>query len=86
LSYILLIHANDSMTELGSKIDRHEHIGKGEIGKVGFENLIKDEYFGDLPFIIETPKLSLEEDKKNIAILKKIGEKYGKISTRKYRN
>jgi deoxyribonuclease-4 len=86
LSYILLIHANDSMTELGSKIDRHEHIGKGRIGKVGFENLIKDEYFGDLPFIIETPKLSLEEDKKNIAILKKIGEKHGKISTRKYRN
>jgi len=86
LSYILLIHANDSMTELGSRIDRHEHIGKGRIGKVGFENLIKDGYFGDLPFIIETPKLSLEEDKKNIAILKKIGEKYGKIPTRKYRD
>jgi len=79
LSYILLIHANDSKTPIGSRIDRHEHIGKGKIGKVGFENIIKDIYFGNLPFIIETPKLSLKEDKKNIKILRKIGEKYGKI-------
>ena len=81
LSYILLIHANDSKIKLGLRIDRHEHIGKGKIGVIGFENLIKDEYFGNLPFIIETPKLNLKEDKKNIEILKKIGEKYGKIST-----
>ncbi len=79
LSYIKLIHANDSKTKLGSRIDRHEHIGKGYIGITGFENLIKDDYFGNLPFIIETPKESLIEDKKNIEILKKIGEKYGKI-------
>ncbi|MCM8772025.1 MAG: deoxyribonuclease IV [Candidatus Omnitrophica bacterium] len=79
LSYIKLIHANDSKTFCGSKIDRHEHIGKGKIGIKGFENIIKDDYFGSLPFIIETPKLSLKEDKENIKILKKIGEKYGKI-------
>ncbi|HOK57282.1 MAG TPA: deoxyribonuclease IV [bacterium] len=79
LSYILLIHANDSKTELNSKTDRHEHIGKGKIGIKGFEEIIKDEYFGNLSYIIETPKLSLKEDKKNIEILKKIGEKYGKI-------
>jgi len=78
LSYILLIHANDSKTELNSKTDRHEHIGKGK-GIKGFEEIIKDEYFGNLSYIIETPKLSLKEDKKNIEILKKIGEKYGKI-------
>ncbi len=79
MSYILLIHANDSKTDLGSKIDRHEHIGKGKIGIKGFEEIIKDKYFGNLPFIIETPKLSLKEDKKNVEILRKIGEKYGKI-------
>ncbi|MCM8804779.1 MAG: deoxyribonuclease IV [Candidatus Omnitrophica bacterium] len=79
LSYIKLIHANDSKTDCGSRIDRHEHIGKGKIGIKGFEEIIKDEYFGNLPFIIETPKLSLKEDKENIEILRRIGEKYGKI-------
>ncbi|MFN4227048.1 MAG: deoxyribonuclease IV [Candidatus Ratteibacteria bacterium] len=79
LSYILLIHANDSKTELNSKKDRHEHIGKGKIGIKGFEQIIKDDYFGNLPFIIETPKVSLKEDKRNIEIIKKIGEKYGKV-------
>lgn len=79
ISYIKLIHSNDSKTELGSKIDRHEHIGKGKIGIKGFEEIIKDDYFGNLPFIIETPKLSLKEDRENIEILKEIGEKYGKI-------
>ncbi|MCM8767658.1 MAG: deoxyribonuclease IV [Candidatus Omnitrophica bacterium] len=79
LSYILLIHANDSKTELNSKKDRHEHIGKGKIGIKGFTQIIKDDYFGNLPFIIETPKVSLKEDKRNIEIIKKIGEKYGKI-------
>ncbi len=79
LGYIKLVHANDSKTKLGSRIDRHEHIGKGYIGTKGFENLIKDEYFGNLPFIIETPKLNLYEDKKNIEILRRIGEKYGKV-------
>jgi deoxyribonuclease-4 len=86
LSYILLIHANDSKTKLGSKIDRHQHIGKGEIGEIGFEEIIKDEYFGNLPFIIETPKATLKEDKKNIEILKRIGERHGKISTSKNRD
>ncbi|MCM8785638.1 MAG: deoxyribonuclease IV [Candidatus Omnitrophica bacterium] len=79
LSYILLIHANDSKTALNSKKDRHEHIGKGEIGIKGFEQIIKDDYFGNLPFIIETPKVSLKEDRRNIEIIKKIGEEYGKI-------
>lgn len=79
LGYILLIHANDSATACGSKIDRHQHIGKGYIGMEGFEKFIKDEYFGNLPFIIETPKESLKQDKKNIEVLRKIGVHYGKI-------
>ncbi|MCS7181245.1 MAG: deoxyribonuclease IV, partial [bacterium] len=79
LRYIKLVHANDSETDCGSKVDRHQHIGKGKIGIKGFEEIIKDEYFGSLPFIIETPKLSLKEDERNIRILRRIGEKYGKI-------
>lgn len=79
LGYILLIHANDSGVNLGLKLDRHQHIGKGYIGIEGFENLIKNEYFGNLPYIIETPKETLEQDRENIEILRKIGKKYGKI-------
>ncbi|MCM8819051.1 MAG: deoxyribonuclease IV [Candidatus Omnitrophica bacterium] len=79
LRYIKLLHANDSKTTIGSRIDRHQHIGKGKIGIKGFEEIIKDQYFGNLPFIIETPKLSLKDDERNIKILRKIGEKYGKV-------
>jgi len=79
LGYIHLIHANDSATECGSKKDRHYHIGKGFIGMEGFESIIKDGFFGNLPFIIETPKSTIEKDKENLRILRKIGEKYGKV-------
>lgn len=79
LSYILLVHANDSLTECGSKNDRHQHIGKGYLGIKAFELFIKNYYFGNLPFIIETPKETIEQDRINLEILKKIGAKYGKI-------
>ncbi|HNS32226.1 MAG TPA: deoxyribonuclease IV [bacterium] len=79
LRYILLIHANDSLTLKGSNVDRHQHIGRGRIGLKGFENLVMDDWFGSLPYIIETPKGSACDDKNNLKILRKLGEKYGKI-------
>jgi len=79
LNYILLIHANDSLTKQGSKIDRHQHIGKGYIGIKGFELLIRHKYFGNLPYIIETPKETIGQDKRNLKLLRQIGVKYGKI-------
>ncbi len=53
---IKAVHANDSKVPLGARKDRHEHIGKGFIGDEGFRNLLKDDYFGELPYYIETPK------------------------------
>jgi len=50
-----LIHLNDSMTPLGSKVDRHYHIGRGYIGALGFINLFRNEYFSTLSGIMETP-------------------------------
>jgi len=50
------IHMNDSKRELGSRVDRHEHIGKGKIGKSGFANFLNDPRFGGVPIILETPK------------------------------
>lgn len=71
LSKIKLIHANDSKKPLASKIDRHEHIGDGEIGRIGFFNLLHHPFFGSLPYILETPK-DENADEKNLQVLKKL--------------
>ena len=49
------IHLNDSKGALGSKLDRHEHIGKGEIGPKAFEMLVNDPRFERIPILLETP-------------------------------
>lgn len=78
---ILIIHANDSASPLGSGLDRHQHIGRGFLGKNSFELLVKDAYCGTLPFIIETPKTEMDSDRKNLEILKAMGTKYGKTNS-----
>jgi deoxyribonuclease-4 len=59
------MHVNDSKKPLGSRVDRHEHIGEGEIGLAGFRNLVNDPRFEDIPLILETPKGSRESDGKD---------------------
>lgn len=54
LSKLILIHANDSKTELGSNKDRHEHIGNGNIGKEGFKQIIQHPALKNIDFILET--------------------------------
>ena len=49
-------HLNDSKGELSSRVDRHEHIGKGRIGSAGFRNVLSDSRFHGVPMILETPK------------------------------
>jgi deoxyribonuclease-4 len=51
-----LFHLNDSKRPCGSRVDRHEHIGKGCLGLQTFERLLNDPRFADLPMVIETPK------------------------------
>lgn len=64
-------HVNDSKKGLGSRIDRHEHIGKGTIGTVGFALLMNDVRFAEIPKILETPKSEdMHEDVENINTLK----------------
>jgi deoxyribonuclease-4 len=55
LPYLKLIHANDSMANLGEKKDRHEHIGKGKIGLGGFQALVQHPKLKDIDMILETP-------------------------------
>ena len=49
-------HLNDSKRELGSHVDRHDHIGEGQIGLTGFAGIVRDEAFVKVPKILETPK------------------------------
>lgn len=69
---VMLIHANDSSKELGSKRDRHAHIGQGYIGKNGFANITSHPFFGQIPFILETP---FEEIDADVKMLKQIRQK-----------
>ena len=48
-------HLNDSMKPLGCRVDRHEHVCKGEIGPVAFRRLVNDERFRDVPGYLEIP-------------------------------
>jgi deoxyribonuclease-4 len=50
------IHLNDSRGELGSRLDRHEHIGRGRIGRRGFASFVRDRRLAGIPMILETPK------------------------------
>jgi deoxyribonuclease-4 len=56
LERLYVIHLNDSKKGLGSRVDRHEHIGEGQIGMEGFRALMNDPRFFDIPKIIETQK------------------------------
>jgi deoxyribonuclease-4 len=66
-------HLNDSRRELGSRVDRHQHIGQGEIGLNGFRRLLNDLRFHDHPMVLETPKgKDLKEDKENMLVLRSL--------------
>jgi deoxyribonuclease-4 len=70
---ILAFHLNDSKTDLGSRVDRHEHIGKGKIGRDAFRHIVTDERFHNHPGCLETPKSNdLHEDVKNLAVLRSL--------------
>lgn len=70
---IQFFHLNDSKKGLGSRVDRHEHIGKGAIGIEGFRNLINDPRFASHPMAIETHKgKDLQEDRDNLATLRNL--------------
>lgn len=56
LKNLKAIHLNDSKTPLGSHVDRHEHIGQGQIGDEGFKMLMQDKRFEKTPMALETPK------------------------------
>jgi deoxyribonuclease IV len=70
---ILVFHLNDCRRELGSRVDRHTHIGQGFLGLEVFRCLVNDPRFAGAPKILETPKgADLEEDIMNLATLRSL--------------
>ncbi|MDQ7817187.1 MAG: deoxyribonuclease IV [Melioribacteraceae bacterium] len=70
LERLQCIHMNDSKKDLGSRVDRHDHIGKGFIGLEGFTNIMNDKKLEKVPKILETPKeKDQKEDVENIKTL-----------------
>lgn len=66
-------HLNDSKKEFNSRVDRHEHIGKGFIGIEAFRMLMNDRRFRGLPMCLETPKgPDLKEDRENLELLRSL--------------
>ena len=65
-----LLHLNDSKTDLGSKVDRHWHIGEGKIGLEGFKNIVNHPLLRHLPGIMETPRKDDKEDLKNMKVIR----------------
>jgi deoxyribonuclease-4 len=73
LERLKFFHINDSKKELGSKVDRHEHVGKGKIGLEGFRLLLNDPRFNNHPMVLETPKeKDLKEDIRNLGLLRSL--------------
>ena len=73
LERLKAVHLNDSKRELGSRVDRHEHIGQGELGLEPFRFLLNDPRFYGLPMSLETDKgPDLEEDRENLAVLRSL--------------
>lgn len=71
LARVHFVHLNDSKKGLGSRVDRHDHIGRGEIGDQGFRLLLNDPRFARHPMTLETPKGDdLAEDRDNLARLR----------------
>jgi deoxyribonuclease IV len=76
LKQVLAFHLNDSKTPLGSRVDRHAHIGRGEIGRDAFRHIVNDPRFRDLPGCLETPKSpDLHEDVENLAVLRALASR-----------
>jgi deoxyribonuclease-4 len=75
LRRIKVFHLNDSVKPLGSRVDRHAHIGRGQIGREAFRLLVNDARFRNRPMILETPKEELagkDMDGINLALLRRL--------------
>jgi deoxyribonuclease-4 len=69
---VVAFHLNDAKQPLGTRVDRHEHIGRGFLGRAAFRRLVRDRRFHGLPMCLETPKRGddLDDDRRNLRVLR----------------
>ncbi len=72
LDRVPVVHVNDSKTPLGSRVDRHEHVGKGKIGLEAFRRILNHPLLSACAFILETPIDKPGDDRRNVAALWKL--------------
>ncbi|HEY3198306.1 MAG TPA: deoxyribonuclease IV [Nitrospirales bacterium] len=80
LPSVQLIHANDSKKGLACRVDRHEHIGKGQIGLSGFRALLAYPEIRRLPIVLETPKTCDADDRRNLKVVRNLAALSGSSS------
>ena len=83
LKQLKLIHLNDSKVPFNSHVDRHWHIGQGEIGLEAMRRIVTHPQLRNLPFILETPKDSDEDDPRNLGIVRGFAHETGKPAKKK---
>jgi deoxyribonuclease-4 len=76
LNVLKFIHLNDSKGDIGSHLDRHEHIGLGKIGIEGLKTVLNINSLKDLPVIMETPIDSIRDNSKNLEVVLNLRNKY----------
>ena len=69
LEHLQVLHLNDSKVALGSRVDRHEHIGRGAIGSACFQVLLNQKWSANMPLILETPEIGTDWDRRNLETL-----------------
>ncbi|MCJ7502334.1 MAG: deoxyribonuclease IV [Acidobacteriia bacterium] len=72
LANVRVIHANDSKTPCGSHADRHQHIGRGEIGTAAFRRIVRHPRLRVMPFICETPIDRPGDDQRNLRMMRRL--------------
>ncbi|MGH9356495.1 MAG: deoxyribonuclease IV [Terriglobia bacterium] len=77
LARLRVIHANDSRSAFGSYCDRHEHIGKGQIGAEAFARIVRHPELRMIPFICETPVDKPGDDRRNLRMMRKLAGESG---------
>jgi deoxyribonuclease-4 len=82
LRRVKLIHLNDSKVPFGSRVDRHWHIGRGHIGREAFRRIVTHRHLKTLPCILETPKETEAEDRRNLAAVRALVTSRGRYPAR----
>jgi len=75
LDLVKVVHFNDSLSPLDSHVDRHQHIGKGKIGLEALKRILNHTKLKDAAFIMETPKKTDKDDKRNMLVARKMARK-----------